>query len=364
MKKILKIFGVNCLFLLSFTFLLEVALRFLRTYIDCTSGYCNTYHFKIFTSFGEDLYQRSLSEKHSDLGYVPKTNLSMILNQREWNNVKISTDKNGLRNSTNNSSNKSILTTGDSFVFGNGVSDDKTFQSCLNINQKDYKFINAGVYGYGTSQSLLRAKLLIPKIQPDKLIISTLVGSNFSRDRLTFKSGFPMPSVVKVNNKLKHELPQNYNVLGSKFSSRNPPFDFLDFLVVNSKLINKLFPHFRSNEISILKRIITIENKKSPPKNEIIDWAIENSLNLDIPVIWLLQYQSQVDENIIKEREYLLKKLNKKNIQYIDLYDELHLPERSNKFIKKTWILGNGHHSGFGHELICKKILTVMKLKK
>ena len=59
-----------------------------------------------------------------------------------------------------NKSNKVVLTVGDSFTFGDQVSDKDTWQSCLNDKESRYFFINGGVGGYGILQSILRAEEL------------------------------------------------------------------------------------------------------------------------------------------------------------------------------------------------------------
>ena len=62
--------------------------------------------------------------------------------------MKVSSDISGFRTSHPNPTAKyKILTVGDSFTWGDQVSDNDTWQSFLNKRLKDFEFVNAGVFG-------------------------------------------------------------------------------------------------------------------------------------------------------------------------------------------------------------------------
>jgi len=105
------------------------------------------------------------------------------------------------------------------------VNDKDTWQSCLNDKIDTYNFINAGVFGYETAQSVLRAKALFNIYKPKTIIIQTLVGYNLKRDQTNIRSGFiksyfttSSRNKVLLNKPIKKiPLTQNTNLLITLF---------------------------------------------------------------------------------------------------------------------------------------------------
>ena len=91
-----------------------------------------------------------------------------------------------------------ILSVGDSYVFGTQVSDNETWQSCLNNKLKNDYFVNGGVEGYGTVQAIIRAKKLYSSLKPNRLLVQTLIDDDFQRDQLSIKTGFIKPYLAKI----------------------------------------------------------------------------------------------------------------------------------------------------------------------
>jgi len=63
-----------------------------------------------------------------------------------------------------------ILAAGDSFTFGDGNNDDETWPGYLEELTKE-RVWNAGVFGYGLDQAVLRAEQLVPKLEPKQLVL-------------------------------------------------------------------------------------------------------------------------------------------------------------------------------------------------
>ncbi len=63
------------------------------------------------------------------------------------------------------------LAVGDSFTFGDQVSDAATWPAALE-RLMETRVLNAGVFAYGLDQSVLRAEQLAPRFSPDLLIVS------------------------------------------------------------------------------------------------------------------------------------------------------------------------------------------------
>ena len=164
------------------------------------------------------------SEQHPLLGYIPKEGFSSEINSPpDWDNVSVNIGPYGIRFSGYSfqepNRKPTVITVGDSYAFGDQVNDKETWQSCLNAKQAKINYINAGVFGYGTAQALLRGNLLTKEIKPyPKLIIlSHLVGHDFPRDQRIFGAGFPRPAIVKGNNKIFMAPPPEKQILGTKY---------------------------------------------------------------------------------------------------------------------------------------------------
>ena len=59
-------------------------------------------------------------------------------------------------------------------------------------------------------------------------------------------------------------------------------------------------------------------------KNEIINWSVSQSLKLSPNVVWLLQYQPEINKKILEERQYLKNVLKTAKVKVIDTFDYLH----------------------------------------
>ena len=206
---------------------------------------------------------------------------------------KITTNELGLRNSIMNKSSKNVLTVGDSFTWGDQVGDEETWQSCLNRKNLNNNFLNGGVFGYGTAQAIMRAqKNFIRLLNSDGLLVSTLVGSNFNRDRLSIRSGFPKPFLSRNPlGDIEVKVVESFDIPNTKFSSKTSN-TFKDYLFVNFTF----FSLFRDNFIgknyfktqSKFTSNITVLGFNPATKNEIINWSVRQSLELSPKVVWLL----------------------------------------------------------------------------
>ena len=107
----------------------------------------------------------------SYLGWIPKPGASA--GSELWLGKKVSILNNGCRSNGHEDRIRKapfILAMGDSFTFGEEVSDNETwpahFEQLSNVS-----VLNGGVFGYGLDQILLRTKMLVDKFSPDILIV-------------------------------------------------------------------------------------------------------------------------------------------------------------------------------------------------
>jgi len=149
----------------------------------------------------------------------------------------VTTDEHGGRNSLNNQrSLPNVLTVRDSYTWGDQVNNEDTWQSCLNSKIDTYNFINAGVFGYGTAQSVLRAKILFNIYKPKKIIISILIGYDLKRDQMDIRSGFVKPYfITSSRNKALLNKPIKKDTPNTKYGPSD--YSSLDLLTANISLL-------------------------------------------------------------------------------------------------------------------------------
>jgi hypothetical protein len=106
---------------------------------------------------------------HPTLGYVPKPGVSL---DNVWDTtVSISAD--GVRRQAPLATPPYIVAVGDSYTFGDQVSDADTWPARLE-RELGRPVVNGGVFGYGLDQIVLRAEQLLERFAPDILIVSLI----------------------------------------------------------------------------------------------------------------------------------------------------------------------------------------------
>lgn len=116
---------------------------------------------------------------HATLGYVPEPDAVVVLPEKHGaprgtrRTYTIRSD--GLRSNGPQEAPAGdlILAAGDSYTFGNDVSDSESWPSVLE-RLTGRPVLNAGVFGYGFDQTVLRAEELVPQLHPTLLIVSLI----------------------------------------------------------------------------------------------------------------------------------------------------------------------------------------------
>jgi hypothetical protein len=121
-------------------------------------------------------------------GWIPKPNVRDL---KVFDNKILNTNSKSLRGKRDFSYNHNgerlrILVLGDSFTFGDEVSDDETYSSYLQEMLPDAEVINMGVHGYGHDQMLILLKEEGIKYAPDIVIVGFLP-LDMSRNLLAFR---------------------------------------------------------------------------------------------------------------------------------------------------------------------------------
>lgn len=135
-------------------------------------------------------------------GWIPKPNLRDV---KAFDNKILSTNSKGFRGKkdfpyTKNKEKLRILILGDSFTFGDEVSDDETYSYYLQEMLPHTEVINMGIHGYGHDQMLILLKEEGVKYEPDIVILGFLQ-LDMSRNLLEFRD-FAKPRFVLESGQL------------------------------------------------------------------------------------------------------------------------------------------------------------------
>ena len=149
-------------------------------------------------------------------GWMPKANLKDV---KVFNQKILNTNSKGLRGKRDfpyikHKETLRILILGDSFTFGDEVSDDETYSHYLQEMLPHTEVINMGVHGYGHDQMLILLKEEGIKYHPDIVILGFLP-LDMPRNLLEFRD-FAKPRFVLERGELKltgTPVPRPENIL-------------------------------------------------------------------------------------------------------------------------------------------------------
>jgi len=131
-------------------------------------------------------------------GWIPKKSISLF---DEKTSINITINSEGMRSLNKVDRNtKKIFMLGDSFTFGDEVSDDKTFSHLLSKKIKSHEVMNLGVRGYGHDQILIHFKEAL-KVHKPEIVILNFVYDDLFRNELSFRD-YEKPFYQIKNNKL------------------------------------------------------------------------------------------------------------------------------------------------------------------
>src|SRR5262245_37601591 len=202
-----------------------------------------------------------------------------------WNGATI-TIRQGLRVNPNfepTSAGGAILTVGDSFVFGDQVSDDETWPALLE-RRLNRRVVNGGVSGYGPGQAVLRAEQLL-KVQAYSLVLlSILVLEDLPRDTGVKGYGdFYRPAVIREGGGFRYTTVNESRKIDSEnFICAHP-------LIPESFFWSHVAKRFFS-PLGYDGRCINIIHPMAATIDEILEFFVEQVAALPVDKAILLQY--------------------------------------------------------------------------
>lgn len=195
MRTALKVIVINLLLVAGLLLVAEIGYRGFKLASSCVKSDCDGSYLELGNKFRHNV-DVGLSQDHEVLGYVPSDG-QFVLGPPESAPFKV-TIRDGVRVNTASpphAGTHRTLVVGDSFTFGDEVSDHETWPACLE-QRWSATVVNAGVFGYGAAQAVLRARELEKQDSYDRVIWSIVIEHDFARDQLVARSNIPRPAVV------------------------------------------------------------------------------------------------------------------------------------------------------------------------
>ncbi len=361
----IKLISINLCVLAVLLLLLEGGARLVWTLKTCMAGKCDSNRLKHLAvrELPSDV-NINFIEKNNRLGYIPTPGFNRIINFRHWPHVKVSIDENGYRNNDNDTiDTHSILAIGDSFTFGDQVSNRDTWPSCLE-RSLNKGITNAGVSGYGAAQAVKRADIILKTNHYDTVILSVLLNDDFHRDQLDYFSGFPRPAVITNHNMIEWASLSSLNVQGSKRNPAplSPSLTILRYAWLNSIIAATLIDRISAMQgISIdwTGRRLTRKHPDAAPIDSIIDFTFEKLSHLPVTEKYVLFQYSQGDlsnPEIEKMRHMVANAARHRHINVLDSFDALKAATEEPHH--PIW---DGHHTAYGNQLVCQFVASNIK---
>jgi hypothetical protein len=351
-----KLLAVNIMVFLGLVLGLEGFSRLAATVGSCWSKQCNfgpllLLHVRQPLEFTNKL---GLVRLDPELGYAPAEGFDRVIDSPSdgWFAKRVTITKAGFRDNGNPParSRAKILAFGDSFTFGDQVSNSETWPSCLERVTGE-EVDNAGVFAYGGAQALRRALKFTATDDYSVLLFGTLVGQDFERDRMTYRWGYPAPAVIQTEGELKWaEVPSAY-LPGSKWNP-SPYATLLNRVYETSELAAFAFDRFGSAPQR--PDVLTLAHPDAAGKNQIVNWTLARFSKLKAPrkFLVLLYARNLDDPDVLQERGALLEAARTAGVPVIDTREVLAGQDAHLMWVPHEW----GHHTAAGNEVVCRTI--------
>lgn len=133
--RIIKIIAINLALIVTGVLILETGYRSIKYLASCTV-HCDSNFFRLSPIEGN--LNIGLTVFDPALGFVPRPYFDSIINQPSWNRANVTITADGYRSNNDQTTARlfEALAIGDSFTFGNQVSNTDTWPSCLGTRSR------------------------------------------------------------------------------------------------------------------------------------------------------------------------------------------------------------------------------------
>jgi len=351
-RRLAKILAINLLLVCLGILIIEMGYRASKYLASCANQEYDARFFRLEPLTGNQ--NIGLTVFDPVLGFVPRPKFNAVIDQPSWNKARVTVTADGYRSNDDSTVSAPVnaLAVGDSFTFGNQVSNRDTWPSCM---QRDgtIRIANAGVPGYGAAQSVLRAKIELRKHDHINLLVwSILVDEDFARDRLMVHSGFIKPAVIieqgaarysapPANDKARY--PQYYEP--ERHASLAPLFQLASHLYLADAL---------SGYLGLNERVDLV-HPQAASLEQIIDFAFDefNRLPAERKLVMLQYSKRGAHSPPSKEHGLLGHAAEARGLALLDTRNAV-----SNMEAGKIW---DGHHTPLGNQAVCRAILATLQ---
>ena len=358
----IKILANNIFVLIVLLTLAEIGARLAWTAYVCYANSCDFSRLSSLKIYDDGFTEKNIGLSTYDevLGYIPTPGFSSLINADGWQNALVTIDPDGFRvtdkDSTNLKENSVILTVGDSFTFGDQVSNTETWPSCIEY-KTNRRTLNAGVFGYGAAQAVRRASVITQQRNVDTIILSVLVNDDFHRDRLRFKSGFPHPAVIQSEKGLSYAEVPSIDSNGTKWHPDNSS-RILATATKYSYLLTKILIEIGYDTTGMRR---TESHENAADLNQIIAFTIRKFSSLDVKNKFIVLQYTETDfpslsSEVARIIEQLLSEAQLVDISVIDTYNRLQV-----ELLNSANSIWNGHHTPYGNDLVCDEIYQAIQ---
>ena len=333
---------ISCVSIL-FTFaLLELAVRI-------PDG---DFHFRNNLRQTRNLFQSmNPTEYHPELGWIPRPG---FYGKQDGLDTTITILEHGIRSNGNHFNSQedfsTILAIGDSFTFGDQVSDNETWPAILETLTGRH-VINAGVFGYGIDQSFIRAQKLIPLYKPETVIFS-FIPNDIGRCELSKRShaGKPYFEVKDSELLLKNTpvpSPSKYEI--GKFRQ------FLSYSQFIHRIMMKAVPQYWLQGMGGGTKIHADGEKVTCLLFQELEHLGE-TYNTEIYI--LIQYPKESSVRDLQRVAPVIDCLSKSRMNIVDLQESLNFERERDYGTYKSFF--NKHMTPEGNRFVAQKLYEAM----
>lgn len=208
-----------------------------------------------------------------------------------------------------------ILAVGGSSVFGDKVSDDKTWPSILE-RRLNRRVVNGGVSGFGPMQAVMRAEHLLKAQNYSLVILSISVAADLSRDRYVNFSRFHRPAVIREEGRLRQTTVEDSSrIVSENFACAHPwlPESFFWSHLARGFFVKLGYDGHCTNII----------HPKAASTDGILELAIDRVAALPVNKIILIQYPYYSFDSSIDEARKIQNAAKHHGVRIIDMYNVL-----------------------------------------